>query len=773
MNQPGRLVRFATFEADLVARELRKNGSKIRLQDQPFQVLALLLENPEKAVTREELRQRLWSTDTFVDFDNGLNTAINKIREALGDSAENPRFVETLPRRGYRFIAPVQAVPVTETEIRAERPELVRKQIGWLAVWRLRLVAGAAFALLVIAIGDYFYFHRTLKLTEKDSIVLADFENTTGDPVFDGALRQGLSVQLEQTPFLQLVSDDQIGQTLRLMEKPPDTRLTPTIAREVCQRANATTEIEGSIAALGNQYVLGLNAFNCLTGERLAGVQVTANGKENVLAALTTAAFKLRSKLGESPASLERFDVPLEQLTTPSLEALRAWSIAVQATSKGDFPLGVSFLQRAVNIDPNFAVAYSILGLSYLLTGENDLAIEPITKGYELRDRTSELEKFAISSTYEAIVTGDMDKAVQICEQWTKLFPHYSGAFFALSNYDQGAGRLDESLAAALEVNRLSPPSPFTYWQVINLDIQLGRLDEARVVIQEAESIHVVSPSWFGQLLYALAFLHSDSTEMAKQVSGPPWPGAPTLADEAQSFTASYYGRLSRARDFGERAVASAKQQGAKNAATADWLNTALVEALFGNLPEARKAVKDAGNFMKNRDLEGEASEIWALTGDAAQAQKLADDLQRRFPKATYLRFGTLPAIRGTLAIRHGNPQRGAEELRAISSHELMIPVDQLAPPMVPVYVSGEAYLAAHRGAEAAAEFQMIVDHPGIVRNLPIGALAHLGLGRAYALQGDSGKARASYEDFFALWKDADADIPILKQAKAEYTRLQ
>jgi DNA-binding winged helix-turn-helix (wHTH) protein/tetratricopeptide (TPR) repeat protein len=772
MNQPGRLVRFATFEADLVARELRKNGSKIRLQDQPFQVLALLLENPERAVTREELRQRLWSTDTFVDFDNGLNTAINKIREALGDSAENPRFVETLPRRGYRFIAPVQAVPVTETEIRAERPELVRKQIGWLAVWRLRLVAGAAFALLVIAIGDYFYFHRTLKLTEKDSIVLADFKNTTGDPVFDGTLREGLSVQLEQTPFLQLVSDDQVSQTLRLMEKPPDTRLTPTIAREVCQRANATTEIEGSIVALGNQYVLGLNAFNCLTGERLAGGQVTANGKENVLAALTIAASKLRSKLGESPASLERFDVPLEQLTTPSLEALRAWSIAVQATSKGDFPLGVSFLQRAVNIDPNFAVAYSILGLSYLLTGENDLAIEPITKGYELRDRTSELEKFAISSTYEAIVTGDMDKAVQICEQWTKLFPRYPGAFFALFDYDQNAGRLDESLGAALEVNRLSPPSPFTYWQVINLDIQLGRLDEARVVIQEAESSHVVSPSWFGQLLYALAFLHNDSVEMAKQASGPPWPGAPTLTDEAQSFTAAYYGHLSRARGFGQRAITSAKQQGAKNAATADQLNSALLEALFGNLPEAQKAVA-AGNFMKNRYLEGEAAEISALTGDGAQAQKLADDLQRRFPRDTYVRFGPLPAIRGILAIRRGNPQEGAEELRAISSRELMIPVDQLAPPMVPVYLSGEAYLAAHRGAEAAAEFQMIVDHPGIVRNLPIGALAHLGLGRAYALAGDTAKARAAYQDFLTLWKDADPDIPILIAAKSEYAKLR
>jgi DNA-binding winged helix-turn-helix (wHTH) protein len=356
-NPSRRVVRFGSFEADLDAHELRKNGVKLRLQDQPFQVLSVLLDNPGQVVTREELRQRLWSADTFVDFDNGLNTAINKIREALGDSAESPRLVETLPRRGYRFIAPVQALPAEETHVQPVHSWSVRKEIGWLGV--------AAVVLVLAALGGYFYFHRAPALTEKDSIVLADFANATGDPVFDGTLRQGLFVQLEQTPFLRIVSDDQVSQTFRLMEKPPDTRLTRDVAREVCQRANATTEIEGSIAALGNQYVLGLQAVNCRTGETLAGEQATADGKEKILTTLGKASSELRSKLGESRASLENFDVPLDQVTTPSLEALRAWTLARQALMKGDVPSTISFLERAVSLDPHFAQAYSRLGGIY------------------------------------------------------------------------------------------------------------------------------------------------------------------------------------------------------------------------------------------------------------------------------------------------------------------------------------------------------------------------------------------------------------------------
>jgi tetratricopeptide (TPR) repeat protein len=631
-------------------------------------------------------------------------------------------------------------------------------------------VAGAVLVALVLVVGGYFYLHRTPKLTEKDSIVLADFSNTTGDPVFDGTLRQGLSVQLQQTPFLQLVSDDRVSQTLRLMEKPPDTRLTPEVAREVCQRANATTEIEGSIAALGNQYVLGLNAINCETGETLAAEQVTAAGKEKVLTALTTAASELRSKLGESRAFLERFDAPLDQVTTPSLEALQAWTLSVQALGKGDFPSAISFLQRAVNIDPKFAMAYSTLGATQNLVGENDQAAESVTKGYELRDPASEREKFAISADYNGFAAGDRDKAAQASEQWTKLFPRDWAAFFGLFAWDVFAGRLDESLAAARELPRLDP-TVLSYRGVVYGYLDLGRVGEVRATIQEAETNHI-DPSVFRDQLYYLAFLQNDSAAMAKQVIGP-WIGLPGGADEAESFTAAYSGHLSRARDLARRATASAKQQGANIADVGYQLNAALLEALFGNISEAQKAVKDAGNFMTDREPEGESATILALSGDTAQAQRLADDLNKRFPESTYIRFGFLPSIRGLLAIRRGNAQEGSENLRAMSSRELISPANHITPPIVPVYVSGQVYLAAHLGALAAGEFLKILDNPGLVLNDPIGALAHLGLGRAYALSGDTAKARAAYQDFLTLWKDADPNIPILKQAKAEYSKLQ
>lgn len=356
MSQPPsqpRSVHFGSFDVNFRSRELHKHGDRVRLPGQPFDILAILLEHAGDVVTREELRQRLWPADTFVDFEHGMNNAVKKLREALGDSADHPLYIETLARVGYRFIAPLNQTASTSSQVHGQRG------------MRWKTIVPAAIAVVALVAGGYIYFRRTSTLTEKDSVVLADFTNTTGDTVFDGTLRQGLSVQLEQTPFLHLVSDDQVGQTLRLMEKPPETRLTRDVAREVCQRVNATTEIEGSIAALGNQYVIGLNAVNCRTGETLAGEQVTADGKSKVLSALGNAASELRSKLGESRTSLASFDVPLDQVTTPSLQALQAWSLGIQSVMKGDLPSAISFLQRAVNIDPNFAVAYSLLGNIY------------------------------------------------------------------------------------------------------------------------------------------------------------------------------------------------------------------------------------------------------------------------------------------------------------------------------------------------------------------------------------------------------------------------
>jgi eukaryotic-like serine/threonine-protein kinase len=768
-STPPRLIRFGTFDVDLAARELRKNGVKLRLQDQPFQVLSVLLENPATVVTRTELRERLWPADTFVDFDNGLNTAINKIRETLGDSAESPRFVETVPRRGYRFIAPIQPVLVNETRLAPPRLRSVRKEIGWL---------GAAAVLVLAAVGGYLYFHRTPKLSEKDAVVLADFTNTTGDPVFDGTLRQGLSVQLEQTPFLRVISGDQVTQTLKMMEKSPDTRLTPELAREVCQRTSATVEIEGSIDALGNQYVLGLNAVDCANGEILAREQETANGKEKVLPALGDAASGLRSKLGESRASLKMYGVPLEQATTSSLDALQAYNQGGQASLKSDFPSAISSLQRAVELDRNFASAYVALGALYGGIGDSGLSVKNIQRAYDLRDRTTEHERLGISALYNGSVVRDLEKAEHLCEEMTRTYPRDPAAWFALASAADQLGQFDQAVAAQLEAVRLNPSS-LSYGNASYYYLHQDRFKEARAMIDEARSrrIEPYAASW---QLYTLAFLQNDQAGMAEQVTHPWTDMPPGLREDAQGATAAYSGHLTLARAWTRRAIALAMSVQTEDQAAGYKLESALREVLFGNLGEARKEAKEASRLSPDPDVQGGAALVLALSGGQSEAQELAHDLTNRFLEATLVRFYHLPAIHAALALQQSDPKRAIESLGIAASYELAYANYVL--PMMPVYMRGEAYLAAHQGMEAAAEFQKILDHPGLVGkvpmsnlvgNAPIGALAHLGLARGYALAGETAKARAAYQDFLMLWKDADPDIPVFKQAKSEYAKLR
>ncbi|HEV3482933.1 MAG TPA: protein kinase [Candidatus Acidoferrales bacterium] len=626
------------------------------------------------------------------------------------------------------------------------------------------LIAGAA------AVGGYFYFHRAPKLTEKDSVVVADFANSTGDPVFDGTLRQGLSVQLQQTPFLRLVSGDQIVETLRLLEKPPGTKLTPDVAREVCQRVNGTAVIQGSIAALGSQFVLGLDALNCSTGELVAQEQVTAEGKEKVLAALGRGATQLRSKLGESAASLRTYDAPYDQaITTSSLEALQAYTRATDSLLNGDFASAITFNQRAVNLDLNFAQAYANLGIDYGFVGQMALAAENASKAYALRNRVSEREKFSITTNYHALATGDIEKEVQVAEQWAKIYPQDAPAYFALVGAYSGVGRWADTLAAAREALRLDP-TPFTYLGTVTGYMNLGRLDEAQATIQQSEADHV-DPATFRIALYYIAFLKGDPARVAELSPGPWLFQPPGYAEAMQSWTAAYDGHLAQARKLMERAVASARHQGANNIAASYRVTSAVTEALFGNFPEARLALKDTGQ-LSDFGAEGAAAVAWALAGDTAQATKLAENLNNRFPQATYVQFAALPAIRGVLALRGGKLNEATKAVDTISSDELGFNFSFI-PPGVPAYVRGEVHLAAHQDAEAAADFQRILDHRAIILNYPVGALAHLGLARAYALQRDTAKAKVAYQDFLTLWKDADPDIPILKQARAEYAKLR
>jgi eukaryotic-like serine/threonine-protein kinase len=616
--------------------------------------------------------------------------------------------------------------------------------------------------------GLYAFLHRAPKLTQKDSIIVADFTNTTGDPVFDGTLRQGLSAQLEQTPFLNVISGDRIAQTLRMMEKTPDVQLTQDVAREVCERVNATTVVDGSIATLGSEYVLGLNALNCRTGESLAQEQVTADEKEKVLAALGNAATELRSKLGESASSLEAHDIPLEQATTSSLEALQAYSLGLKALWDTDEVTAISSFQKALSLDPNFAVAYAYLGITYGVAGEHNGVMGNLRKAYDLRERASDMEKLAIACNYFVLATGNTEKGIDVCEQWAKAFPRDVNALISLSGAYALSGRWRDNEAPAAAAAQLDPAA-FTYGGLIETYTALGRLDEARATIQQ-EVEHHIPP--YAKYLYYIAFLRNDSAGMAQQVTNP-WNDRPGETEYCQARTAAYYGHVTLARQFRERAITDARKASANDAAAGYLIDSAVLEAMFGNMVEANKALKSVENPSMYPELEGGAAIVSVLTGNAPQAQRLANDLNNNFPESTYVQFDSLPAIAGLLALHQGRTNAAVEALQPIASHELAIPLRAIIFPQIPLYIRGLAYLAAHQGSQAAAQFQMLVDFPGTVPNSPFHALAHLGLGRAYALTGEKDKARAAYEDFLALWKDADSDIPVLKEAKAEYARLK
>jgi DNA-binding winged helix-turn-helix (wHTH) protein/tetratricopeptide (TPR) repeat protein len=757
------ILRFGVFEVDLRAGEVRKQGVRVKLQEQPFHVLTVLLQRPDEVVTREELRSENWPADTFVDFDNSLNTAINKLREALGDSAENPRFIETLPRRGYRFIAPVTGVDGTTRGTAT----------GASAPWRpssQKIVVAAAIAVLAagIAGGLLWRARQARHLTEKDTIVLGDFANSTGDAVFDGTLREGLSVQLEQSPFLSLVSEEGIHQTLRMMERPANTRLTPEITREVCQRTSSAAALDGSIALIGTRYVLILKAVNCPNGDLLASTEAQASDKNHVLDALGKVALEMRRRLGESLSTVQKYNTPLEQATTPSLEALQAFSLGVKAQFAGDDVAPVAFFQSAIQLDPNFAAAYDAMGSENEVIG-TALAVENIRKAFELRTRVSEREKLIIEGDYYHFVTGDRMKAQQSYILGEQIYPREVTFRESLGVLYNALGQYEAGLREDQEAVRLAPSS-ITYRFLIYTYLSLNRDEDAAALAREAHGKGLDSS--LGTTLYSLAFYRNDTTEMSRQVAA--WAGKPgqdlLLALEAD--TAAYFGHLGRARELSRQASSSAKRARENETSATYEAVAALREGLFGNANQAGQRTALAKERSGGPDKYYAVVLALAYTGDGSQG--LADNFNERFPENTVVQFNYLPTLRARLALSHANPQQALDTLEVAASYELGLPALWFYnwPNLYPVYVRGEAYLAAHRGGEAAAEFQKILDHRGIVLNEPIGALAHLQLGRAYALQGDTAKARAAYQDFLTLWKDADPDIPILKQAKAEYAKL-
>ncbi len=759
------ILRFGVFEVDVSSGELRKQGVRIKLQEQPFHVLAVLLERPGEVVTREELRNQNWPADTFVDFDNSLNTAINKLREALGDSADNPRFIETLPRRGYRLIAPVTeadgATRGTAAGVSAAARPRSRKIVATMAV----VVVAAGIA------GGLLWHSRKPLLTEKDTIVLGDFANSTGDAVFDGTLREGLSVELGQSPFLGLVSEEGIRQTLRMMERPANTRLTPEIAREVCQRTSSAAALDGSIALIGTRYSLILKAVNCGSGDLLASTEAQANDKSHVLDALGKAASEMRGKLGESLSTLQKYNTPLEQATTPSLEALQAYTLGSESA---DFPAAIPPLQRAIQLDPNFAIAYDELGGAYGSIGERALAVENTRKAFELRERVSELEKLNIEADYYYGVTGNLIEAQRSYALGKQIYPREPGFCAGLSVIYMSLGQYESALREHRETLRLRPHDSVALRFVAYTYLLLNRVEDAAATVREARGKGLDSA--LGPTAYLIAFYQDDTSEMARKVAAAAGKtGEEDLLLALEADTAAYFGHLGRARQLSRQASNSAKRAGEKEASAAYEATAWLREGLFGNTTKGLEQTRMAMTPSSGRDVYYGFGLASAYAKNVKATQRFVEGFEKGFVEDTDVQFNYLPTLRARLALIHSNPRQAIDSLEIAAPYELGLPSGSFYnwPNLYPVYVRGEAYLAAHRGREAAAEFQKILDHRGIVLNEPIGALAHLQLGRAYAMHGDTTKARAAYQDFLTLWKDADPDIPILIQAKAEYAELK
>ena len=634
------------------------------------------------------------------------------------------------------------------------------------------LLSAIALGLIVTGLL-YWYLRKPPQLTDKDVIVIADFANTTGDPVFDTTLKEALAVDLEQSPFLNILSDRKLSETLKLMGRTTGERVTRDVGREVCIRTASKALLAGSIASMGSHYAIALKALNCRTGDFQAAAEAEAESREKILQALGQAAANLRGKLGESLASVQKFDKQLDEATTPSLEALQAYTEGDRlAREKGDTD-ALPFLKRAVELDPNFARAFASLGVRYNNLGQASLAIENLRKAYELRDRVSQREKYYISCSYFTLVTGELEKAIQQYELWIQDYPKdYVAATNLGVNYFT-LGQFERAAAVTRDALRLEPASILGYNNLGVAYFSMNRLDEAKSTFDEALARKLDGP-YLRQSIYYLDFLRKDAPGMQQQLA---WamgkPGAEDILLSAESDTQAYFGRLQKARKLSAQAAESAKRNQSKETAAFWQGNAALREAEFGNSADAVTQAREALALAPGRDVKVEAALALARAGAIIPAEKLIDSLNQEFPLDTLMQNYWIPTVQAAIELQRHNPAKSIEILHASVPYELADPPPFSAGTMYPVYLRGEAFLGTGNGELAAAEFQKILDHPGVIANFPLRALSHLGLGRARSLSGDSAAARTAYQDFLALWKDADSDVRILQHAKVEYAKLQ
>jgi serine/threonine protein kinase/Flp pilus assembly protein TadD len=621
----------------------------------------------------------------------------------------------------------------------------------------------AAVVVILATAAVFFYFRRAPVLTERDSIVLAEFVNTTGDSVFDGTLKQALAVQLEQSPYLNVFPEERVQQTLRLMGRSPEERVTKPIAREICEREGIKAMLAGSISGLGSHYVIAVDAVNCRTGEALAREQIEAESKEKVLQAVSKVASQLRGKLGESLGSIQKLNAPIEA-TTSSLEALKAFSLAAAQGVKGNQVGAIPFYRRAIELDPNFALAYAGVGVVYQNLGEDELAVEYLKKAFELRERVSERERLYISSFYHGFVTGELGKTIEAFTLWAQTYPRAWTPHNSLAVRCNTMGQFDKAVEEAREALRLESNHAFPYANLARAYAGLNRYEEAKAIYEKAIAQKVdYSTTHIG--LYLLAFIQGDTAAMEREAQ---WargkPGEHNML-AAEADAAAFSGKLERAREIRRRAVEVAQRANLKETAAGITAGQAMTEAVFGCFRQARGQAAAALAVARSRNTLPRAATALALAGDVAQAEKLIEELGQRFPVDTLINAVGMPTARGLVEIKRGKPAKAIDLLRAAAPYE--------AGNFWPIYVRGRAYLGAKAGTEAAAEFQKILDHRGVAPASPLYPLAYLGLARAWALAGDAARSRKAYQDFLALWKDADPDIPILQEAQQEYAKLK
>jgi eukaryotic-like serine/threonine-protein kinase len=761
-----RRTRFGAFEVDLRAGEIYKHGIRLKLQDQPFQVLVFLLEHPGDVVTREELRQKLWPADTFVDFDTGLNSAIKKLRDVLGDSAEEPRFIETLPRRGYRFIARIEngALPplAIVEEHRASvlsikpRPEPKSKR-------RMVVAACVAASLAVAALVSWRVFFVRPALTGTDVILLASFVNKTGDPIFDNSLDKALEVKLTESPFLSVLQDADVRRTMRTMRHEPSERVTQELGIEICKRQGLKAVIVPEIAAFGSTYVITLEAIDARSQKSIAQWQEQAENKELVIAALGKAGSRLRRQLGESLSSLEKYDAPLDLATTSSLEALQAYRTGQTLFRSGKQREAIPFFERAIELDPQFCSAYGVLGSAYFSISDDQAARKNFAKAYELKDaRLTQEENFQTTALYHAYITGNLEKETAVLVLYQQVYPRSVFAANRLGINYAMLGRAEEALQKFNWAIDHSPvPSAQYYSNAGQALMSLNRLDGAKRLLERWQQIGSLNP-YQRDVLYRIAFFENDAATMERLANG-------FAADdihwlELQMQFAFLRGDLGKFRSLSEALV---KQQSHANEMENVANELALrgqLESFLGNYGVARMVCRQAGELDK--DSTGElwrCADAFGDAGDLTQAEALAAKLDRMGPEDTIEQKVHLPLIRSIIERQRGNAVKAADLLAQAEPYEQTMDVP---------YRRAQAYLAAGEHAKAAAQFEKIIDHRGWGWWQVYAPLAQLGLARAYAMKGDRENSRRAYDDFFATWKEADPDIPILHQAKAEYKKL-